>query len=266
MTPAEIEALVEQVGDEILGRLGLPRAALTAPASAPQAPAAAWARPAGGYAAAVELLCAAPEVSQSDIRQSCGRAAKALLPAVWTQTSLLAEAVSALAGCGVRAGALVDYPGGMSSTPARLTDLETALRLGAEMVNMACGAGRVRSMEPDVLRAEVRAAAALCREAGAPLAVTLEPALLSEEELVRAAAAALAGGADALCSASGRLSREYASDRAIALLREVAGARAVVVAGGRIAGFEHAAALIAAGADRIATDDPWAILEAAPAA
>jgi hypothetical protein len=40
----------------------------------------------------------------------------------------------------------------------------------------------------------------------------------------------------------------------------------VVVAGGRIAGFGHAAALIAAGADRIATDDPWAILEAAPAA
>ena len=50
----------------------------------------------------------------------------------------------------------------------------------------------MRSSDPNAIRAEVRAAAALCGDAGAGLAVTFEEAQLSDEELVTAAAAALA--------------------------------------------------------------------------
>ena len=264
MSPAEIEALVEQVGEEILGRLGVPASALNGAAIAPQAPASAWPRPAQGYASALEWVCGAPDATTMHVRTVCEQARAAKIPVVWVPVRLVAAAVAALGPGATSAGALVDYPDGASSTAARLADVETALRLGAGMVNLTLGAGRVREADADVLRAEIRAAAEIC--AGAPLAVTLEAELLSAEELERAAAAALAGGADALCCGTGRQGHAYASDQTVATLRKTAGGGAVVIAGGRIAGFGHAAALIAAGADRIAADDPVALLSAAPAA
>jgi deoxyribose-phosphate aldolase len=263
MTSAEIEALVEQVGDEILGRLGLTATALEAVRPALQAAPSAWPRPQGGYASSVELVCASPDATAADVRSLCLRASKGGLPVAWTSASVIATAVSALTGSPTRAGALIDFPSGNSSTPARLADIENALRLGADMINLTLGAGRAR-VEAEVLQAEIRAAATLCADAGAPLAVTLEAPILSEKDLASAAAAVLAAGADALCSSAGAGSHAFASDRSIALLREVAGSTPVV-AGGRIAGFAHAAALIAAGADRIALADPFAILDAASA-
>ena len=265
MNAAEIEALVEQVGDEILGRLGLPASALAEAGLAREAPASAWPLPEGGYASALELVYGAPQASATEVSETCRRARQAALAVVWAPVSLIPVAVSALSGAPTRAGALIDFPHGAASTGARLADLEIALRLGAELVNLILGAGRARSGEPDVIQAEVRAAAALCAGAGVPLAVTLEADLLSEQDLARAAAAALAGGADALCCSTGRHGHVFASPRWITLLREIAGGRAVVIAAGRIGGFGHAAALISAGADRIAADDPWAILAQAPA-
>ncbi|MEZ5391476.1 MAG: hypothetical protein R2724_01065 [Bryobacterales bacterium] len=260
MSPAEMDALVEQVGDEILERLGLPAEEL------PElAPASAWPRPEGGYAAALELVCASLSTVASEVAESCGQAARAGIPVVWTPVSLVAPAVAAVSATPLRVGALIDYPNGGASTAARLVDAEIALRLGAGMLQWTLGAGRARQLEPDVLRTEVSAAAALCADAGAALAVTLEASALSDQELETAATAALAGGADALCSSAGAAGHGFATTRAIAILRSVAGDRAVVVAGGRIAGFSHAAALVAAGADRIASADPWAILAEAAA-
>jgi deoxyribose-phosphate aldolase len=264
MNPAEIEALVEQVGDEILGRLKLPGTVLQTLGAVPQASPNVWPRPEGGYASCLELVCASADATASDVRRGCERAREAGIPVVWTPTSLLPAAVAELSSSEARAGALIDFPGGASSTPARLADIETALRLGAAIINLTLGAGRSRA-EADVLEAELRAAVSLCRDAGAPLAVTLEEALLPEADLRRAAAAALAAGADAICTSTGAFSHAFASDSAVASLRQAAGSGAVVIAAGAIAGFGHAAALAAAGADRIATDDPWAVLDAAPA-
>ena len=261
MSPAEIEALVAQVGDEILGRLGLDHSTLDT--RAPEAPASAWPKPEGGYAAALELVCASPELSSEDVAAACARAHSTNLPVVWTPASWTAAAVARLDGSAARAGALIDFPNGSGSTPARLADIEIALRLGAGLVNLSFGAGRVRSGGADAVRSEARAAAQLCAEAGAALAVTLEASQLSDRALVEAAAAALEGGADAICSGTGQLTHAYAPDRAVAFLRETVQDRAAVIAGGRIAGFGHAAALVAAGADRIASDDPWALLEGA---
>jgi deoxyribose-phosphate aldolase len=264
MTPAEIEALVEQIGEEILGRLGLPASALNGIAPPRLASAEAWSRPKGGYASAVEWVFAAPEASAAEVCEACVRAGAARLPVVWTPISLTAHAVAALGGSPTRAGALVDFPFGAASTAARLADVETALRLGADVVNLTLGGGRARSLDADVLKAEVRAAAGLC--SGAALAVTLEAELLTDEELARAASASLEGGADALCTGTGACGRAFASDRAVAILRGATGAKGVVIAGGRIAGFPHAAALIAAGADRIAVEDSLALLAGAPSA
>jgi deoxyribose-phosphate aldolase len=264
MSPAEIEALVAQVGDEILGRLGLSQSDLERREAPPEAPATAWSRPRSGYGSAIELICGAPELTASEVAEACRRACSSGLPVVWTPSSSTAVAVAQLEGSTTRAGALIDFPGGSSSTPTRLADVETTLRLGAELVNLTVSAGRARSA-PDSLSTEVGAAAELCVGAGAALAVTLEADHLSDEDLVRAAAAALEGGADALCSSTGRLSHAFASDRAIAFLRETVKDRAVVVAGGRIASFGHAAALISAGADRVAVEGPWALLDGAPA-
>ena len=132
------------------------------------------------------------------------------------------------------------------------------------MINLAIGSGRARSSGPDAIRTEVAAAAMLCSDADAPLAVTLEEAHLGDEDLAALAAAVVAGGADALCSSTGQLSHAYASDRSISILRRTVGEGAAVIAAGRIAGFGHAAALIASGADRLAVEDPWALLAAAP--
>lgn len=265
MSPAEIEALVAQVGDEILGRLGFSQTDLASAGGPVEAPGAAWPRPEGGYASAIELVCAAPERTAAEVADSCRRARSENLPVVWVPSAMIATAVAELDGAAGRAGALIDFPNGSSSTPARLADIEVALRLGAGLVNLALGAGRALSSDVDAIRTELAAAAALCADAGAALAATLEADQLSDEALVKTAAAALAGGANALCSSTGRLSHAFASDRAIALLRETAGDRAVIVAGGRIASFGHAAALVAAGADRLASENPWALLEAAPA-
>ncbi len=260
MSPAEIEELVEQVGDEILDRLGLPS---PAPASSPaptRASASAWPRPAEGYASALELVCASPRQSADDVAAACRRAADAGAPVVWAPVSRAAVCGAALAGAPTSAGALIDHPFGAASTPARLADIEVALRLGVDLVNLTLNSGNLAAIE-----GEIHAAAALCSSAHCALAVTLDSSTLSEEQLAGAAVAAVGAGADAVCCASGALSDDYSSATCLAALHAALGGRAALVAGGRIAGFPHAAALIAAGADRIALADPWSLLQAAPA-
>jgi deoxyribose-phosphate aldolase len=259
MNSAELDALVERIGDEILARLG-PASSQTFPAL----PSGDWPRPAGGYAQAIEWAIVEPTPAPAEVSSACVEAVEMGLAAVWVPVSAAARAVGALAGSKTVAGAVVDFPSGAASTPGRLTDLETALRLGAGAAAVTLNSGRIRAGDWDGLHAELAACAASCRSAEAGLAVILSPDGLSADEFVRAGAVARLAGVTAV--------RVFSSEagtliRAVAALAGALGGEselgAVLPSGAQ--SFAAAAACVSAGARRAVATRPAVVLAGAPA-
>ena len=258
MNSAELDALVERIGDEIFARLGP-----ASPPAFPALPPGDWPRPASGYAQAIEGALVEPAPTPAEVSSACAEAVELGLAAVWVPVSAAARAVATLAGSKTVAAAVVDFPAGAASTPARLADLETALRLGAGAAAVTLNTGRMRAGDWDGLHAELAACAALCRSAEAGLAVLLSPDGLGEDEIVRAGAAARLAGVAAI--------RVFSSDagalvRALAALTGAMGGEselgAVLPPGAQ--SFAAAAACVPAGARRVVATRPAAVLAGAP--
>jgi deoxyribose-phosphate aldolase len=126
---------------------------------------------------------------------------------VWPSLVSLAKACLIAAhpeGNGCRLSALVNYPGG-SFSPARIIEqVERARLAGADEIDMTLPYHDVMTGRGALAQERL----AVCREAseGLRLKVILETGLLAKPILIeRAAALAVAGGADFLCTSGGRM-------------------------------------------------------------
>lgn len=161
-----------------------------------------------------------------------------------------------VAGSGVAVAAAIAFPSGGAPPAAKACEAAAAREEGAGELDLVANLGAIRAGAWDVLASEVRAV----REA-APGCLTkwiVEQDALTEEELRRAVAVVEAEGGDFVKNATG-YGPGGASVAGIRLLRSLAGAMGVKAAGG-IRRRELAFALLDAGADRIGTSVPAALL------
>lgn len=165
-------------------------------------------------------------------------------------------ASSIVAGTSVRVAAAVAFPGGSSPPEAKALEARLCGEQGARELDLVLNLGAIRAGAWDVVAREVAAVRAL-----APGCVTkwiVEAGALSDGEVRRAVALVADGGGDFVKTSTG-YGPLGATVKSVRLLRSLAGTMGVKASGG-IRTREFALQLVEAGADRIGTSAPGAVL------
>jgi deoxyribose-phosphate aldolase len=125
--------------------------------------------------------------------------------AICVYPNLVAEAVRALAGSSVKVASVATaFPSGLSSLDIKLRDTREAVAAGADEIDMVIDRGLFLAGHDDAVLAEVCAVKDAC--GAAALKVILEAGELGSYQAVRRASdLALAGGADFIKTATGKI-------------------------------------------------------------
>ncbi|WP_457631387.1 deoxyribose-phosphate aldolase [Oceanithermus sp.] len=198
-----------------------------------------------------------PTATPADIEKLCREADEHYFYAVCVNPAFVPVARKALGPSPVRVAAVVGFPLGASAPQVKAAEAALAVAQGADELDMVIPIGLALAGDWEAVAADVRAV----RQAapGAVLKVILETGYLSEEQIKKAAAAALEGGADYLKTSTG-FGPRGATIADVRLLVEAAGGRAKVKAAGGIRTREDAWKMIEAGASRLGTSSGVALV------
>lgn len=185
--------------------------------------------------AQVETLCA--EARQFGFASVC-------VNPIWVPL-----AAASLRGSAVRVCTVVGFPLGAAATRSKAFEAETALRDGAQEVDMVLALGPVKSGQWDRVAGDFQALRAAV-PAPATLKVILETCLLTDDEKIRACELALEAGLDFVKTSTG-FSTGGATEADVALMRRTVGTALGVKASGGIRTYEAALAMVLAGATRL---------------
>ena len=213
-------------------------------------------------AAIIDHTLLKPEATSTDVERVCHEAAEHRFACVMLNPTNIVLACAVLAGTGVKVGAVVGFPLGATTTPAKRYEALEAIRLGAHEIDMVMNIGALKSGDRVRVEADMRGLVEVTHDNGALLKIIIETGLLSLEEKILACQLALASGADFVKSNTG-FSAGVAVPADISLMRGVAGDKLGVKASAGIRTLEQAQAMIEAGANRIGTSSGVAIVEAA---
>jgi deoxyribose-phosphate aldolase len=289
VTPGELDQLVAQIGEELLARLpaaappkgeGLNIPHLVCPGCVQRCPQTCAAktreivaagadrvsaserltRVASDLAALIDHTLLKPEATAGDIRRICAEARQYRFASVCVNPHWAPLAAAELRGSGVKTCTVTGFPLGATSTTAKLAETETALRAGAQEIDMVINIGALRSGEADLVKADIEAICRLAHGAGAAVKVILETALLDDAQKILACALAKLAGADFVKTSTG-FGPHGATVHDVALMRRVVGGEMGVKAAGGIRTLADLQAMTAAGATRIGASASVRILE-----
>jgi deoxyribose-phosphate aldolase len=170
----------------------------------------------------------------------------------------VARSVARLDGTGVATGTVIGFPHGTTSTAAKTAESRRALDDGALELDMVLHIGRLRSGDLAAVQDDI--AAVVDEAPGRVVKVILETAFLTDDEVVAASRAAVAGGAAFVKTSTG-FAGGGATPEHIRLMRETVGADTGVKASGGVRGLDTLLEMVAAGADRIGTSASARILD-----
>lgn len=241
----DIDALVEQIGDRLLERLGRPGESLSDALPPP-----AW----SGQASALELDLSAAGHSDREIAEACRAAASKGIYAVWNSGPRLASAVRALEASETAVGALLSS--GLSSV-GKAAEAQNAIRLGAQAVEVPLDLGLARAADWDRVFADLRAAAEPTLPTGAALVVSLPGPDLETAALAQAAAVARLAGAHAVRVAGSATTHQSPAAEQVAAVAQTLGGEAETLS----VGLDPS--LLASGAARLSCSDALHALSAA---
>lgn len=217
-------------------------------------------QPSADISKTIESTLLRADATAADVDHVCSEALQFGFAGVCVNPAWLASAVAALRGSPVLAVTVVDFPLGAATASSKLDAADNALRLGADELDLVLNLGLLKSGRDDEAQLEVAAVAALAHAAGARLKLILETALLSHDQKLRACALARAAGCDFLKTSTGTIPNGGATVEDVALLRAQAAPGMGVKAAGGIRTAAQARALLAAGASRLGTSYPRALL------
>ena len=160
----------------------------------------------------------------------------------------------------VKVATVIGFPLGATLTSVKRFEASEALRLGADELDMVINVGALKSGDRDAVTTDIAAVVEVAHRASAIVKVILETAYLTDDEKKLACELCLAASADFVKTSTG-FGPAGATVEDVALMRRAVGNRAGVKAAGGIRNVRDAAAMIAAGADRIGASASVAIMQ-----
>jgi deoxyribose-phosphate aldolase len=293
MTPAELDNLVAEIGDEFLRRLKVPAAlrgeGLNIPdtvcpdctqrcvqtcarksaailgAGADRITASATTtRVDPALAALIDHTLLKPEATEAEIDKLCQEALKYRFASVCVNSYWVPKVAGWLRGSSVKVCTVVGFPLGAMSTEGKRCETELALAAGAQEIDMVINIGALRSGDQETVRKDIAAVVEAAHAQGAIVKVILETALLDDNQKTIACTLAKVAKADFVKTSTG-FSKGGATVADIQLMRFTVGPDMGVKASGGIRSLEDLRNMAAAGATRIGASASVKIVEAAPA-
>jgi deoxyribose-phosphate aldolase len=209
-------------------------------------------------AALIDATLLRPDAARVDVEILCREALHYGYAAVFVHPTLLREAAWLLRGSQVKAGAPVGFSTGATFPSVKRFEAEELLRAGATELDMVMNVAALKSGDRALVQSDMDGVIRVGHDAGVQVKIILETSVLDLHEKLLASQLALAAGADFLKTSTGLVGGATVDD--VALLRGVVGHRAGVKASGGIRTLADLTRMVLAGADRIGTSHPIAIL------
>ncbi len=215
-------------------------------------------------AAFIDHTILKPEATRADVTKVCREARQYQFASVCVNPYWVPLARAELRGSPVKVCTVVGFPLGATSTEAKVAETDSALRSGAQEIDMVINIGALRSGDHEAVKLDIQEVVKVAHAAGAIVKVILETALLDDNQKAVACTLAKLAGADFVKTSTG-FGPSGATARDVALMRQVVGPEMGVKAAGGIRTLEDFRAMTAAGATRIGASASVKIVEAAAA-
>ena len=295
MSPAELDSLVAQIGEEILARLNGPIAATNkgeglnlpdqvCPGCTQRCPqtcarntkeiiAAGADRVSASdrltkidpsIAALIDHTILKPDATRAEIVKVCREAREYGFASVCVNPYWVPVVRAELEGSPVKVCSVAGFPLGATSTEAKVCETATALRAGAQEIDMVINVGALRSGDHEAVKLDIQQVVKVAHEAGAIVKVILETALLDDNQKAVACTLVKLAGADFVKTSTG-FGPSGATAQDVALMRNVVGPEMGVKASGGIRTLADLKTMTAAGATRIGASASVKIVEATAA-
>lgn len=199
-----------------------------------------------------------PEATQETIRRYCAEARTYGFASVCVNSCHAALVATELKGTGIKTCCVVGFPLGAMITEAKAFEAETAVKAGAQEIDMVINIGGIKDGNMDFVTDDIRAVVEAVKPA--LVKVIIETCLLSDEEKIAACEAAVHAGAAYVKTSTG-FSTGGATLDDVKLMRQTVGNQAKVKASGSIRTHEFACQLAEAGADRIGAGNGVVLLK-----
>jgi len=297
VTPAQLDILVAQIGEEILARIDRPgglshkpkgeglnlpgqvcpdyvqRCVQTCARNTKTIIAAGADRVSASerltkidptVAALIDHTILKPEATRADVAKVCREARQYNFASVCVNPYWVPLVRAELAGSPVKVCTVVGFPLGATSTEAKVAEAAAAVRAGAQEVDMVINVGALRSGDHEAVKLDIAQVVKVSHEAGAIVKVILETALLDDNQKAVACTLSKLAGADFVKTSTG-FGPSGATAHDIALMRSVVGPEMGVKASGGIRTLHDLQTMTAAGATRIGASASVKIVEATAA-
>ncbi len=200
-------------------------------------------------AAMIDHTLLKADSTPKDIQALCAEAREWGFASVCVNGSYVPLAARELYGSKVKVCTVVGFPLGAASSVVKAFEAREAMENGAQEIDMVIDIGRLKAGNDEYVRDDIAAVKAALG-ANALLKVILETCLLTDDEKVRGAQAAVEAGANFVKTSTG-FSTGGATVEDVALLRGTVGNNVGVKASGGVRTREDALKMIKAGASRI---------------
>ncbi len=207
---------------------------------------------AGQLARMVDYPLIAPRLSEEEIHAGCELARSLALGSVTVRPCDLAPAAKWVEGTGVSIGSVVSYPDGNETTAVKVYGCRDLLQRGARHIETVINAGKMLSRQFQYVEIELLQMAQECHRSGATLIIDLPLDALELDHRVIACRIARRIEADYVRPVPGTGSLDFFASKLGDVVRLDAGP---------VAGPEDALAAISAGAQRLASSGPRALIE-----
>jgi deoxyribose-phosphate aldolase len=213
---------------------------------------------AGALAQLIDYALLRPENTSDDLSAACLSARQFRFAALIVPGWQVARAKAALAGSGVKVGAVVGYPHGTSTTTVKIVEAMESVKNGAEELDIVMNIGMLRSGRPDMVEIDIKNVVAMTK--GIIHKIIIETGILTPAEIAEASRIAVRSGAEFIKTSTGVGPRGATIDD-VRLIRAAVGSACRVKASGGIRDLATVQALVDAGAERIGTSSGPALME-----
>ena len=203
-----------------------------------------------------------PDAIREDVVKVCEEGTRLNFATVCVNPTWVPLAFNLLQGSGVKVDTVIGFPFGATAVDAKVFETKTAIREGAEEVDMVMNIGALKSRNYELVKRELELVVDVARESGVISKVIIEACYLLKEEKTMACELIMDSGADFVKTSTG-FGKGGATVEDVRLLREVVDDKLGVKAAGGIRTYEDALVMIDAGASRIGSSSGTKIVETA---
>lgn len=206
------------------------------------------------------------DASSADVEKLCKEAIQHGFYSVCVNPMWVKKAREMLRGSKVKVCAVVGFPLGAGTPQIKSLETRSALRDGAQEIDMVINIGALKSKDDKLVLQDIRGVVEDCNDARAICKVIFENSLLTDEEKVRACELSMKAGAHYVKTSTGMSSGGATAEDIALMARVTAPKKLGVKASGGVRTYADVVKMVNAGATRVGCSSSVKIMEEAKAA